>query len=110
MAICLSFGGTNAYLTKSESPSCELLVGTADGVFLLERDSPKNWRVSRRGLEGRHIHGLIFEPSSGMTFAGAEEASVYASPDLGKTWELRDEGLTVKNIFSLNFNRSEERR
>jgi photosystem II stability/assembly factor-like uncharacterized protein len=38
-----------------------------------------------------------------MTFAGAEEGSIYASPDLGKTWELRDKGLTEKNIFSLNF-------
>ena len=105
MAICLSFGGTNTYKTGSDSPSRELLVGTADGMFLLERENTKKWRVSRRGLEGRHIHGVIFEPSSGLTFAGAEEASIYASPDLGKTWELRDKGLTVKNIFSLNFNR-----
>jgi photosystem II stability/assembly factor-like uncharacterized protein len=35
-------------------------------------------------------------------FAGVHKGTVYASADLGETWELREQGLNVKNVYCLN--------
>lgn len=100
MAICLSHGGTTIY--SSDAPSSEVFVGTVEGVFSIQRENSRKWRVTRKGLEGRHIHALIIEPSSALLFAGAHRGSIYASPDSGKTWELADQGLTQKDVYCLN--------
>ena len=58
MALGLSHSGPNLY--SSPAPSRELLVGTRDGVVILERaglGSP--WRVAQRALPGRHISSMI---------------------------------------------------
>ncbi len=101
MAICLSLGAPTTFST--DSPSSEVLIGTVNGVFAVQKEKEGKWRVSRRSLEGSHIHALVLEPSSGLLFAGVHKGSVYASADLGKTWEIRDRGLTVKDIYCLNF-------
>ena len=98
MAIGLSHGGSNIY--TSPEPSREILVGTKDGIAILERGASE-WRTAGRSLEGRHISSIVFEPTSGTAFAGAFFGTVYASVDGGRTWEERRQGLTVDDVYSL---------
>ena len=100
MAIGLSHGGSTIY--SSPSPSQEVLVGTREGVVTIERPaSGSEWRVNHRALTDKHISAIIKEPESGLTFAGAFSGSVHVSADNGKTWELRGNGLTETNVYSL---------
>lgn len=99
MAIGLSHGGSNVY--SSSSPSRQLWVATKDGLVLLERSNESGWRVAHRALRGLHISSIAFEPSSGAIFAGAFFGSVHASEDGGQTWERRDNGITVHDVYSL---------
>ena len=69
MAIGLSHGGTNVY-SSSETPR-QLWVGTQDGLVLFERAGEGQWREAQRALKGQHISSIIFEPTSGVMFAGA---------------------------------------
>lgn len=103
MPICLSLAGTATYVSNSASE--EVLVGTVNGVYSIKRENPQKWRVAGKSLPGCHIHALVMEPSTGLMFAGVHKGSVYASADFGKTWEIRDQGLTEKNVYSLNFAR-----
>jgi photosystem II stability/assembly factor-like uncharacterized protein len=99
MAIGLSHGGSNVY--SSPKPSRQLWVGTKDGLILIERADNGDWHVAHRALRGLHISSIVFERSSGVIFAGAFFGSVQASVDGGKTWERRDTGLTVHDVYSL---------
>lgn len=99
MAIGLSHGGSNVY--SSPERSRQLWVGTKDGVVLFEREDGGNWRLAHRALRGLHISSIIFEQTSGVIFAGAFFGTVHASADGGKTWERRDNGLTVHDVYSL---------
>ncbi|MGH7775433.1 MAG: WD40/YVTN/BNR-like repeat-containing protein [Candidatus Binatia bacterium] len=100
MAIALSHGGSNVY--SSPSRSRQVLVGTKDGVVIVERDGDGlKWRVAHRALRGLHISSFTIEPESGMVFAGAFFGSVHASKDGGRTWERRDRGLPLHDIYSL---------
>jgi photosystem II stability/assembly factor-like uncharacterized protein len=101
MKICLSHGGITTYI--SNEPENEILVGTVRGVFSIQRGASEKWNASERGLGEYHIHALMIEPSTGMFFAGARKGSLHASEDSGKTWKLRDNGLTEKDIYSLNY-------
>ena len=102
MAIALSHGGTSIY--SSSSASNQVLVGTVEGVLIMERDG-KSWKVAHRGLTDKHIHALIVEPDSGTIFAGVQKGSVYASTDGGYTWEARGQGLTQNDIYTLSWSR-----
>ena len=99
MAIGLSHGGTNVY--SSTGPSHELWVATQDGLVLFEREEHGRWRESRRALRGQHISAIIFEPQSRTIFAGAFFGSIHASSDGGKSWERRDNGMTIHDVYSL---------
>lgn len=99
MAIGLSHGGTNVYSAGERSK--QLWVATQDGLALFERDSDGAWRESQRALRGQHISAIIFEPTSGTIFAGAFFGSIHASADGGKSWERRDNGLTIHDVYSL---------
>jgi photosystem II stability/assembly factor-like uncharacterized protein len=99
MAIGLSHGGSNVYSTSD--PSGELWVATKDGAVLLERSGKNEWRVARRALRGLHISSIVFEPTSGVIFAGVFFGSVHASADGGKSWERRDTGLPIHDVYSL---------
>ena len=103
MATSLSQNGTAIHF--SDAPSHELLVGTEGGVFTVRRENSKDWHIARKSLEDCHVCAVMIEPSSGLIFAGTRKQSVYASADSGKTWELRDRGLTQKDIWSLSFNK-----
>ena len=98
MTITLSHGGPSIYSSASRSDS--VAVGTINGVAFIERNGD-GWRVSHRGLEGKHIHAVVVEPTSGTIFAGANHGSIFASADGGHTWEQRDNGLTETDVYSM---------
>lgn len=102
MAIGLSHGGTNVYSTGERSN--ELWVGTQDGLVLFQREGRGQWREAERALRGQHISSIIFEATTGTMFAGAFFGSIHASTDGGKTWERRDNGMTVHDVYSLASN------
>jgi len=99
MAIALSHGGPTVF--EAQTPSDEVLVGTAKGIATLVRDGG-GWRVAGHALTDKHISAILIEPESGAIFAGAyKDGSLHASFDGGKTWERRDAGLAVTDIYSL---------
>jgi photosystem II stability/assembly factor-like uncharacterized protein len=89
----------------SSARSDTLLVGTKNGVALLERQGDSGWRVADQGLPGQHISAIVVEPESGLIFAGAFFGSVYASADGGHTWEARDRGIAEHDVYSLAWKR-----
>jgi photosystem II stability/assembly factor-like uncharacterized protein len=102
MAIGLSHGGTNVY--SSTDRSHQLWAGTQDGLVLFEREKSGKWREAQRALRGQHISSIIFERTTGTMFAGAFFGSVHASADGGKTWERRDNGIPIHDVYSLASN------
>src|SRR5690348_1885192 len=98
MAIGLSHGGSNMYVSEKRSDT--VLVGTKNGVAVVER-SGADWRVANRALTDLHISSIVGEPESGQIFAGAFFGSVYASADGGYTWEPRDVGIAEHDVYSL---------
>lgn len=97
----VSPGGNNVF--SLTAPPRKILVGTSGGVFLLEREGASSaWKIAHRSLSEHHVHVLLFEPESGLLFAGIQNGTVYASRDLGKSWESRDTGITERNIYTLN--------
>jgi photosystem II stability/assembly factor-like uncharacterized protein len=99
MAITLSHGGPTVF--ESQTPSDEVLVGTAKGIAKMVRDGD-GWRVAEHVLADKHISAILIEPESGAIFAGAyKDGSLHASFDGGKTWERRDSGLAETDIYSL---------
>jgi photosystem II stability/assembly factor-like uncharacterized protein len=107
MTACLSPNGLNVY--RDDAPATRLLVGTADGVSILERASSNaGWNLAGRALEGKHIGSLMIEPTRGVIFAGSQilrdstsPGGLYFSADDGKTWEKRSNGLSTEHVFSL---------
>lgn len=99
MAIGLSHGGTNVYSAQDDSG--QLWVGTQDGLVRFERASDGTWREAQRALRGQHISSIIFERTTGTMFAGAFFGSIHASADGGKTWERRDNGMSIHDVYSL---------
>lgn len=102
MAIGLSHGGTTIY--SSPALSNKILVGTAQGIAAIERNGAE-WRVAHRAVTDKHFSAIIKEPESGLTFAGAFHGGVWVSDDEGQTWEQRNDGMTQKNVYSLNSKR-----
>ena len=102
MAVGLSHGGSSVY--SSAERSSELWVGSQDGLVRFEREGDGKWRETQRALRGQHISSIIFERTSGTMFAGAFFGSVHASPDGGKTWERRDSGIPIHDVYSLASN------
>jgi len=98
MAIGLSHGGSTIY--SSPALSKEVLVGTKEGVAIIAREG-SGWKLAHRALTDKHISAIIIEPESGLTFAGAFHGSIHASPDGGRTWEPRANGLSEANVYSL---------
>ncbi len=100
MPIALSHGGSNIY--TSQEPSREVLVGTRDGIVVLRRGSgPTGWDVAHRALVDKFISSVVIEQTSGTIFAGAYKGGVYASEDGGQTWQQRDDGLGLDEVWSM---------
>ncbi len=100
MTIGLSHGGTTIY--SSPTPSNQILVGTREGAVIVERDAPGSaWRIGQRAVTDKHISAIMKEPESDLVFAGAFQGGVLVSADEGKTWEVRNHGMTQNNVYSL---------
>lgn len=100
MTACLSPNGLNVY--RADAPPTRLLVGTRNGVAVLERDGARrDWRLSQRALEGQHISSLLVEPTSGAVFAGVHWGGLFVSQDGGRTWEPRSDGITQQHVFTV---------
>jgi photosystem II stability/assembly factor-like uncharacterized protein len=98
MFVCLSPGGQS--LTVGETAKAKLLVGTVDGIFsFLKRNG--SWESQGTLVSGKHISSIIFEPTSQTLFAGTYSGEIFASTDLGKNWQRRDQGIVEKEIYSL---------
>lgn len=96
---CLAPNGMSVF--RGDAPATKLLVGTAQGVALLERVPGKEWKLSGTTLEGRHISSLLLEPVNGGLYAGIHRGGVFFSPDGGRTWEERSDGITLDHVYSL---------
>src|SRR5438477_5220589 len=79
-------------------PKTLLLVGTRKGLFVLESDDRRDWRVRGPYCESWPIYHAVYDPDAGTIFAaGASEwhgAAVWRSNDVGETWEWSSEGLS----------------
>ena len=96
---CLAPNGMNVY--HGNAPATRLLVGTAKGVAVLERAPGQDWVHTGTMLEGSHISSMVMEPVSGGVFAGVHRGTVFYSPDLGKSWEPRGNGISINHVYSL---------
>jgi len=99
MTIALSHGGGGTVVSSNE-PSRRVLVGTLDGVKIIER-TEDGWASIGHSLIGRHVHAIVLEPNSGLWFAGVRKGGVFASADEGQTWEERSDGIPDPDIYSL---------
>lgn len=98
MTACIAPNGPNMY--RSDKPVDRMLVGTLDGVSILQR-SGGSWMVKGRELEGKHVSSLLFEAKQGGVFAGIHDGGVFFSADQGETWEQRTDGLAVEHVYTL---------
>ena len=98
MFVCLSPGGQS--LTQGEVAKDKLLVGTVDGIFSFQKRG-SSWESQGTSVPEKHFSSIIFEPNSRTLFGGTYSGEIYASTDLGKTWERRDSGIGGKEIYSL---------
>src|SRR5437899_2295356 len=101
MAIALTHSGTAVY--SSDTPSNELMVGTADGIVTLARIEPRSgsaWRIARRSLNGSHVSSIIF-PVPDLTLAAIYHGGIMMSRDGGRSWERRDNGVAHDDVYSL---------
>src|SRR6516225_2124378 len=100
MLACLCPNGRNRY--DGARPPSRLLVATASGISVLERDSPdRKWRLAETMLPGVHATTLAIVPSGTGMFAGTHGDGIFFSADGGKRWEPRNEGMTTKDVYSL---------
>ena len=82
-------------------PTIVLLVGTRKGCFVLESDGDRrDWKVRGPFCEGWPIYHAVHDAASGAIYAAAASewhgAGVWRSSDLGETWKLSSEGLTLR--------------
>ncbi len=89
---------------RAAASDSRLLVATMRGVAVLDRDRPTDgWQLTRVSLPDRHVSALLFEPSRGGVFAATHGNGIFFSADRGETWAPASRGLTLQNVFSLNY-------
>ena len=98
MAIALSHGGATQYASSERSQ--EILVGTKEGVAILQQDAAGAWKLAELTLPDLHISSIIMPPKTDLVFAGAFHGSIHASADGGTTWERRSTGLAQGVVVS----------
>ena len=78
-------------------PTTVLLVGTRKGLFVLESDDRRDWRLRGPYCESWPIYHAIHDPATGTIYAAAASewhgSAIWRSDDLGETWEHSSEGL-----------------
>jgi photosystem II stability/assembly factor-like uncharacterized protein len=100
MTVCISPSGTLAH--ESGAVPLRLLVGTVDGVRILERtgvDAP--WRQTADALRGEHVSALARDPRSRTVVASFHSGGLAVSEDDGVSWEHRQAGLNHDHVFTV---------
>ena len=92
----LSNGGASIF---ESAETDRLIVGTVDGVFVLEREG-KAWREAGRALEGASVSALAQLPS-GTLLAATHGLGVARSTDGGATWDWSNRGLPQFDLWSV---------
>jgi photosystem II stability/assembly factor-like uncharacterized protein len=87
---------------RADSAPTRLLVATAGGLSILQRERPgAAWQVVTTTLRDLHPSSLVLEPTHAGIFAGIHNGGLYFSADDGQSWERRTNGLSIEHVFSL---------
>ena len=99
--ILLSNGGTNAH--RSRAPSDTMVIGTVDGVVVLERSAQglqhHAWRIKHRALGGCSV-SAVTASEDGALYAATHGFGAARSDDGGYTWTWILEGLDHMDLWS----------
>jgi photosystem II stability/assembly factor-like uncharacterized protein len=85
-----------------------LLVGTRKGLFLLESDDRRDWKLRGPLCDGWPVYQAILDEEGTIYAAAASEwhgAGVWRSSDLGETWEFSGEGIAYPEGSDLKVNK-----
>ena len=100
MLACLCPNGLNCY--DGARPPHRLLVATASGISVLERDAAgQAWCLAKTMLAGAHVTTLALVPGGAGLFAGTHGDGIFFSADNGERWESRNQGMSSKDVYSL---------
>jgi len=94
--ILLSNGGSNSH--RSNGPSDTLVVGTVDGVVVLER-AGQNWKVKCQALGGCFV-SAVTALEDGTLFAATHGFGVARSEDGGSSWTWTNDGIDRLDLWS----------
>ena len=101
MTACLAPNGQNVF--RGGGPCTRVLVGTRDGMSVLERAPGGSWTTGGMQLPGSHISCAMYESKHRGFFAGVHGGGVYFSADEGRTWQPRSRGITFQHAFTLGY-------
>ena len=99
MFVCLSPGGQS--LTQGETArriNCSLAPSTASSHF---KSAAARGRATERWFPASTSARSSSSPRPRRCFGGTYSCEIYASTDLGKSWQRRDNGIGDKEIYSL---------
>ena len=94
--ILLSNGGTHSL--KAAKPSDAIVVGTVDGIAVLQR-SGDAWEIAHRALAGCSVTAVT-AAADGTLFAATHGIGVARSADGGRTWAWCNAGLAHFDLGS----------
>jgi photosystem II stability/assembly factor-like uncharacterized protein len=99
--ILLSNGGTNSH--RSRAASNTMIIGTVDGVVILERAAPglqqQAWKTRHRALGGCSV-GAVTASEDGILYAATHGFGAAKSDDGGLTWTWILDGLDHMDLWS----------
>jgi len=97
---CLSCNGST--ITNGDGPARTLLVATLRGLRAFCRESQNGkWLEANESLTDHHISALLYEPQSGLLFAGAHGRGLWVSDDVGLKWRSCLDGIGHEHIYTL---------
>jgi photosystem II stability/assembly factor-like uncharacterized protein len=94
--VLLSPGGASVF--RRAAPRDVLAVGTADGVWILRRETDGEWSFLRKGLAGTFVSALAMT-ADGALIAGTHHFGVARSDNGGVTWRWINSGLDQLDIW-----------
>ena len=94
--ILLSNGGTNTQ--RSRAASNTMIIGTVDGVVMLER-AAHGWIVKHRALGGCSV-SAVTASEDGTLYAATHGFGAAKSDDGGMTWTWVLDGLDHMDLWS----------
>jgi photosystem II stability/assembly factor-like uncharacterized protein len=94
--ILLSNGGTNAHRSRARSDT--MVIGTVDGVVVLERIA-QGWKIKHRALGGCSV-SAVTASEDGTLYAATHGFGAARSDDGGITWTWILDGLDHMDLWS----------